>query len=183
MLLSEPLKTKLEYYGISPWEIEVLYGFLNSRFTVLQEEIENNDENFVSFLDIDIPLEFNEAFFKWFDFKRWEQVKDVLKEYKRRRGRRNALKIRINFAGNPKIVFTVDVVDRQWFNNAVEKMDFVIELLQHHLDPQKLPTGVREINYKFDVESVRWRLDTAKSKDKEYKFRGDIWKEIQKKID
>ena len=182
MLLSEPLKTKLEYYGISPWEIEVLYGFLNPRFTVLQEEIENNDENFVSFLDIDIPLEFNEAFFKWFDFKRWEQVKDVLKEYKRRRGRRNALKIRINFAGNPKIVFTVDVVDRQWFNNAVEKMDFVIELLQHHLDPKKLPPRVREINYKFDVESVRWRLDIAKSKDKEYQFKGDDWKEIQKEI-
>ena len=182
MLLSEPLKTKLEYYGISPWEIEVLYGFLNPRFTVLQEEIENNDENFVSFLDIYIPLEFNEAFFKWFDFKRWEQVKDVLKEYKRRRGRRNALKIRINFAGNPKIVFTVDVVDRQWFNNAVEKMDFVIELLQHHLDPKKLPPRVREINYKFDVESVRWRLDIAKSKDKEYQFRGDDWKEIQKEI-
>jgi hypothetical protein len=182
VLLSEPLKTKLEYYGISPWEIEVLYGFLNPRFTVLQEEIENNDENFVSFLGIDIPLEFNEAFFKWFDFKRWEQVKDVLKEYKRRRGRRNALKIRINFAGNPKIVFTVDVVDRQWFNNAVEKMDFVIELLQHHLDPKKLPPRVREINYKFDVESVRWRLDIAKSKDKEYQFRGDNWKEIQKEI-
>ena len=182
MLLSEPLKTKLEYYGISPWEIEVLYGFLNPRFTVLQEEIENNDEKFVSFLNIDIPLEFNEAFFKWFDFKRWEQVKDVLKEYKRRRGRRNALKIKINFAGNPKIVFTVDVVDRQWFNNAVEKMDFVIELLQHHLDPQKLPTGVKQINYKFDVESVRWRLDTAKAKNKEYKFREDVWKEIQKEI-
>ena len=145
MLLSEPLKTKLEYYGISPWEIEVIYGFLNSRFTVLQEEIENNDENFVSFLNIDIPLEFNEAFFKWFDFKRWEQVKDVLKEYKRRRGRRNALKIKINFAGNPKIVFTVDVVDRQWFNNAVEKMDFVIELLQHHLDPQKLQQELNKL--------------------------------------
>ena len=46
--MSEPLKTKLEYYGISPWEIEVLYGFLHSRFTIVQEEIENNDENFVS---------------------------------------------------------------------------------------------------------------------------------------
>jgi len=57
-------------------------------------------------------------------------------------------------------------------------MDFVIELLPHHLDPQKLPTGVREINYKFDVESGRWRLDKAKSKDKKYSFRGDIWKEI-----
>ena len=40
--MSEPLKTKLEYYGISPWEIEVLYGFLYSRFTVLQEEIEGD---------------------------------------------------------------------------------------------------------------------------------------------
>ena len=181
-MLSEPLKTKLVYYGISPWEIEVLYGFLNSRFTVLEEMIESDDENFVSFLNIDIPLEFNEAFFKWFDFKRWEKVKDVLKEYKRRRGSRNPIEIKINFAGNPKIVFTVDVVDRQWFNNAVEKMDFVIELLQHHLDPQKLPTGIKEINYKFDVESIRWRLDTAKSKNKEYKFRGDVWKEIQNEI-
>ena len=81
-----------------------------------------------------------------------------------------------------KIVFTVDVVDRQWFNNAIEKMDFVIELLPQHLDPKKLPIGVREINYKFDVESVRWRLDTAKSKDKEYYFREDVWKEIQKEI-
>ena len=75
----------------------------------------------------------------------------------------------------------MDVVDRQWFNNAVEKMDFVIELLPQHLDPKKLPTGVREINYKFDVESVRWNC-TAKSKDKEYSFRGDIWKEIQKEV-
>ena len=62
-------------------------------------------------------------------------------------------------------------------------MDFVIELLQHHLDPKKLPPRVREIDYKFDVESVRWRLDIAKSKDKEYQFRGDVWKEIQKTID
>ena len=181
--MSEPLKTKLTYYGISPWEIEVLYGFLNSRFTIVQEEIENNDENFVSYLNIDIPLEFNEAFFKWFDFKRWEKVKDVLKEYKRRRGSRNALKIKINFEGNRKIVFIVDVVESQWFNNAIEKMDFVIELLPHHLDPEKIPKGIREINYKFDIESVRWRLDKAIAKEKEYSFRGDVWKEMKKEID
>jgi len=72
------------------------------------------------------------------------------------------------------------VVERQWFNNAVEKMDFVIELLPHHLDPKKLPVGVREINYKFDVESVRWRLHKAKSKDKEFTFSGDVWKEVKK---
>ena len=177
--MAENLKTKLQYYGISPWEIEVLYGFLNARFTVLEEMIESNDENFVSFLNIDIPLEFNGAFFKWFDFKRWEKVKDVLKEFKRRRGSRNPLKIKINFVGNPKIIFTIDVTDRQWFNNAIEKMDFVIELLPHHLDPKKIPEGIREINYKFDVESIRWRTDTARSKDKKFTFRDDVWKEIR----
>jgi len=181
--LSEALKTKLTYYGISPWEIEVLYGFLNSRFTIEQEEIENNDENYVSFLKIDIPLAFNEAFFKWFDFKRWEKVKDVLKEYKRRRGTRNPLKIIINFSGKPRIVFIVDVIEREWFNNAVEKMDFVVELLQHHLDPKKIPKDIVEVDYKFDVESIRWRLDKAKSKDKEFSFRGDVWKEIRKEND
>ena len=181
--MAESLKTKLQYYGISPWEIEVLYGFLNSRFTVLEEMIESNDENFVSFLNIDIPLEFNEAFFKWFDFKRWEKVKDALKEYKRRRGSRNPLKVEINFAGNPKITFIVDVIERQWFNNAIEKMDFVIELLPHHLDPKKIPKGVLEINYKFDVESIRWKIETARTKDKKFTFKGDVWKEIEREND
>ena len=56
------LKTHLRYYGISPWEIEVLYSYLNARFSISQEEIEQEDEDFVSFLDWEIPLTFNEAF-------------------------------------------------------------------------------------------------------------------------
>ena len=156
--MSENVKTTLTYYGISPWEIEVLYGFLNSHFTIIQDEIEANDENFVSFLDIDIPLQFNEAFFQWFDFKRWEKVKEVFKEMKRRRGSGNALKIVINFSGNPKIIFTIDTEDKQWFDNALEKIDFVLELLPYHLDPEKIPVGVSQIIYKFDPESIRWRL-------------------------
>ena len=80
------LKTNLRYYGISPWEIEVMYGYLNARFSISQEEIESDNEDFVSFLDWDIPLAFNEEFFKWFEFKRWEQIKAVFKEMKRRRG-------------------------------------------------------------------------------------------------
>ncbi|MDH5432137.1 MAG: hypothetical protein OEW78_09725 [Nitrosopumilus sp.] len=176
--MSNNVKTTLRYYGISPWEIEVLYGFLNSHFTIIQDEIEINDGNFVSFLDIDIPLQFNEEFFQWFEFKRWEKIKDVFKEMKRRRGSGNALKIVINFSGNPKIVFTVDIEDRQWFDNALEKIDFVLELLPFHLDPKKLPSEITKIAYKFDSESIRWRLDTASTKNKKYTFRGDSWKEI-----
>lgn len=177
-MIDENLKISLQYYGISPWEIEVIYGYLNSRFAIIQEEIEANDDNFVSFLNLDIPLAFNEEFFKWFDFRRWEKMKAVFKEMKRRRGTGNALKIKINFLGKPKIVFVLDTEDRQWYDNAIEKIDFVLELLPYHLDPEKLPSDVLEIVYKFDPESVRWRLNTATSENKRYAFRGDSWNAI-----
>lgn len=171
----ENLKISLQYYGISPWEIEVIYGYLNSRFMISQEEIEANDENFVSFLNIDIPLAFNEEFFQWFDFKRWEKMKAVFKEMKRRRGAGNALKININFFGNPKIIFVIDTDDKQLYDNAIEKIDFVLELLPYHLDPEKLPSDILEIIYKFDSQTARWRLKTAKSESKIYSFSGDRW--------
>ncbi len=177
-MIDENLKIYLQYYGISPWEIEVIYGYLNSRFSIIQEEIEANDDNFVSFLNLDIPLAFNEEFFKWFDFRRWEKMKAVFKEMKRRRGTGNALKIIINFLGKPKIVFVLDTEDRQWYDNAIEKIDFVLELLPYHLDPEKLPSDVLEIVYKFDPESIRWRLNTATSENKRYVFRGDSWNAI-----
>ena len=176
--MAEKLETSFRYYGISPWEIEVLYGFLNSHFTINQEEIDIIDENFVSFLEIDIPLTFNEEFFQWFEFKRWEKVKSVFKEMKRRRGSSNALKIKINFSGNQKINFIIDTEDRQKFDNAVEKIDSVLELLPYHLDPEKIPNGISEIMYKFDSELTRWRLNTASSKNKKYDFKDELWKEI-----
>jgi len=169
------LKTNLRYYGISPWEIEVIYEILNMRFSVCQEEIEPNDENFVSFLEWDIPLAFNEEFFKWFEFKRWEKIKAVFKEMKRRRGSGNAIKIKINFFGNPKITFIVDTEEKQWYDNALEKIDFVLELLPYHLNPEKLPSDVLELIYKFDPKLIRWRLYFAVSKEKKYIFKGDVW--------
>ena len=172
------LKTHLRYYGISPWEIEVLYSYLNARFSILQEEIEPNDEDFVSFLDWEIPLTFNEEFFKWFEFRRWEQIKAVFKEMKRRRGSGNAIKIKINFLGNPKISFILDTEEKQWYDNAIEKLDFVLELLPYHMDPEKLPSDVTELTYRFDSKAIRWRLNYALSKDRKYVFRGDTWTSI-----
>ena len=169
------LKTRLRYYGISPWEIEVMHSYLNSRFLISQEEIEQIDEDFVSFLDWEIPLEFNEDFFKWFEFKRWEQIKAVFKEMKRRRGSGNAIKIRINFLGRPKITFVLDTEEKQWYDNAVEKIDFVLELLPYHTNPEKLPSDVSELTYKFDSKAVRWRLNLAISNEKQYVYTGDKW--------
>ena len=103
----KPLQTNLRYYGISPWEIEVLYGLLNDKFTVVQEETERDEyfkgwnkgarEEFVSALTITIPLPFSEEFFKWFGFKAWEKVKSIIKEMKRRRGNGKAIRVEILF--------------------------------------------------------------------------------------
>ncbi len=170
--------TKFVYYGISPWEIEVMYGYFNSRFSIIQEEIEQDEEDFVSKLNLEIPLSFNEAFFKWFEFRRWEKIKALFKEMKRRRGSGNALKINLKFIGNPNIIFVLDSEDKQWYDNSIEKIDFVLELLPYHLDPKKLPSDVTEITYKFDTNSVRWRLNVANSQNKKYTFKGDVCKEI-----
>jgi len=174
----KPLEAHLRYYGISPWEIEVLYGYFNSRFLVIPEEIEPNDSNFVSSLDVFIPLPFTEAFFKWFEFKRWEKVKALFKEMKRRRGSGNAIKIQINFTGTPAISFVIDVKDRQWYNNAVEKMDFVLELLPYHLEPTKIPENTNHVLYRFDEEAKRWRLSDAFGADKRFVLKENKWRVV-----
>ena len=103
----KPQDACLRYYGISPWEIEVVYNIFNERFEVIQEETDKNeyftklgwntDNEFVSALTITIPLPFSEEFFKWFGFKAWEKVKSIIKEMKRRRGNRKAIWVEILF--------------------------------------------------------------------------------------
>ena len=103
----KPQIVSLRYYGISPWEIEVIYNIFNEKFEVIQDVTERNEyfkgwnagsrEEFVSALTITIPLPFSEEFFKWFGFKAWEKVKSIIKEMKRRRGNRKAIWVEILF--------------------------------------------------------------------------------------
>ena len=156
----EPQTVSLIYYGISPWEIEVIYDIFNGKFSILQEETEQNKENFVSALTIDISLPFNEEFFKWFEFKAWEKVKSIIKEMKRRRGKGNAIMIESVFAGKPSVRFVIDSNESHNFNSAIEKIDFVVELLPYHLNDNNMPNDPTEVSYKYDVGSGKWKLDS-----------------------
>ena len=103
----KPQAVCLRHYGISPWEIEVIYNIFNEKFEVIQDVTERNEyfkgwnagsrEEFVSALTITIPLPFSEEFFKWFGFKAWEKVKSIIKEMKRRRGNGKAIRVEILF--------------------------------------------------------------------------------------
>ena len=156
----KPQTVSLKYYGISPWEIEVIYDIFNGKFSIIQEETEQNKENFVSALTIDIPLPFSEEFFKWFEFKAWEKVKSIIKEMKRRRGKGNAIIVEIVFAGKPSVRFVTDLNENHNFNSAIEKIDFVVELLPYHLNDNNMSNEPTEVLYKYDIVSGKWKLDS-----------------------
>jgi hypothetical protein len=169
------LVASLRYHGVSPWEIEVLYGLLHDMFAVEQLETEQ-DEDYSTMLDVHFPLEFSDEFFKWFGQIRWDRVKGILKEMKRRRGGGKNIKIYVRFSGKPNIKFIVDPDERDWFNTAIEKIDFIVELLQYQLDPQKIPHDITDIVYMFDKSTGRWRLNIAYSNDRKYAIIENEWK-------
>ena len=199
----KPLQTKLRYYGISPWEIEVLYGILSDKFTVVQEETGDplvgnlpmnhveDDQNLVSALIITIPVQFSEEFFQWFGFKRWEKVKSIIKEMKRRRGNRKAILVVIKFENGewykthsedsdpilsdkderlpdyPHVKFTVDSSENHIFNSAIEKIDVMVELLPYHLNHNKIKNWCKPmiVDYTYDVGYSKWYVSHVLSFD------------------
>ena len=159
----KPQTVSLRYYGVSPWEIEVIYDLFNGKFMILQEEVEidEGEETLVSALTIDIPLPFSEEFFKWFEFKAWEKVKSIIKEMKRRRGKGNAIVVEIMFTGKPSVRFVADLSENHHFNSAIEKIDFVVELLPYHLNDNNITNDSTEVLYKYDIVSGKWKLDSV----------------------
>ena len=170
------LPLSLRFYGISPWELEVFYTLLHNMFNVSEVPSSDQDEDFTTMMDITFPLEFNEAFFKWFGTPRWDKVKGIIKEMKRRRGGGNSLRVYIKFTGKPDIIFTIDLDDRHSFDTAVDKMDFVLELLPYHLDRKKLPSEITEVLYQFDYITGKWIVRAGQSGEQMYQFLENEWK-------
>src|ERR687885_2807959 len=79
---------KFRYYGIAPFEIEVIYDILSSSFDVYEEQLSIDDNQYVSMVEIEFPLPFNEYFFQFFTMDRWYKIKGIIKEMKRRRGKK-----------------------------------------------------------------------------------------------
>ena len=171
------LPLSLKFYGISPWELEVFYSLLHNSFNVQEDPYAKQEEDFTTMMDMTFPLEFNDAFFKQFGISRWDKVKGIIKEMKRRRGGGKSLRVHIKFIGNPNIVFTIDLDDRHSFDTAVDKIDFVIELLPYHLDPKKIPKNTTTVSYQFDDNIGRWNI-TANAEDQTYHFVENEWKTI-----
>ena len=175
----KPQTILLSYYGISPWEIEVIYNLFNDKFIIIQEETEQNKENFVSALTITIPFQFNEEFFKWFEFKEWERVKSIIKEMKRRRGKGNAIMVEILFTGDPNVQFVINTNESHGFNSAVEKIDFMVDLLPYHLNHSRVKKVGRttQVVYRYATDSGKWYVSYVWTREGGHVFHPDELKD------
>ena len=149
---------KLEYFGISPLEIEVIYSTL-SKFSVVEEgQILVEDSEYVSLLNIEFPVAYDEYFFQSFGFDNWQKIKYVFKEMKRRRGRKR-FKITLSFCGistdiNSKLVFSLTSEIGPQFEYAIEKIEHIIDTI--HIEIKNLESKSQSISYTYDAIAMKW---------------------------
>lgn len=151
---------KLEYFGISPFEIEVIYNTLSKFLVVDEEEILVEESEYVSLLNIEFPVAYDEYFFQSFGFDNWEKIKYVFKEMKRRRGRKR-FKITLSFCGistniNSKLVFSLTSEIGPQFEFAIEKIEHIIDTI--HTEIKNLESKRQSVSYTFDVIAMKWVL-------------------------
>jgi hypothetical protein len=151
---------KLEYFGISPLEIEVIYNTL-SKFSVVDEgEILIDESEYVSLLNIEFPVAYDEYFFESFGFDNWQKIKYVFKEMKRRRGRKR-FKITLSFCGistdiNSKLVFSLTSEIGPQFEYAIEKIEHIIDTI--HIEIKNLESKRQSMSYTYDAIAMKWVL-------------------------
>jgi hypothetical protein len=151
---------KLECFGISPLEIEVIYNTL-SKFSVVDEgEILVDESEYVSLLNIEFPVAYDEYFFESFGFDNWQKIKFVFKEMKRRRGRKR-FKITLSFCGistdiNSKLVFSLTSEIGPQFEYAIEKIEHIIDTI--HIEIKNLESKRQSMSYTYDAIAMKWVL-------------------------
>ncbi|MEM2761034.1 MAG: hypothetical protein QXU32_06325 [Nitrososphaerales archaeon] len=164
-----------EHYGIAPFEVEALFSILNGTFTVYERKVERRyEDNYACMIDINFPLEFNSNFFEVFGHKRWGNITFLIKEMRRRTGKKGVMLI-MHFTGKPALSFTVAMREENLFEFALEKMEFLNELVSFHIDAEKLPTGTDSVHYQFDPISARWKPWIAKGNGTLFKYEGGEW--------
>jgi hypothetical protein len=171
------------HYGISPWEIEVIYDTLNRSFEVEEKQLPPDDPQYVSMVEIRFPAPYNETFFQQeFGMDSWFKIKGVIKDLKKRRGRKG-IKAFIRFAGfgsnnnnNNKIdiVFPLQSKGDRQFEMGIEKIEYLVDIVPVQL--QLIPKGAEEIWYLYDEASSKWSPSVAKTSNINYLFKNNEWK-------
>ncbi|MDQ3869282.1 MAG: hypothetical protein M3250_06970 [Thermoproteota archaeon] len=150
---------KFYYYGLSPFEIEAIYSTLKRFFGVVEDQqLQANDASYASMIEIGFPIPFDESFFKVLTLEGWFRIKSLIKEMKRRRGKKG-IKIFLRFDGimeriNSQLLFSLLNKNDRDFEMGLEKIEYLVDIIPVQLD--KLPANVELIEYSYDEASHKW---------------------------
>jgi hypothetical protein len=164
------------YYGISPWEIETLYDTLKRSYEVDDVEVPADDPQFVSMVEIGFPVPFGEPFFQEFTMDSWFKIKGVLKDMKRRRGRRG-VKTYVRFAGFegsaiPILFPILSKGDRQ-YEMGIEKIEYLVDIVPLQL--KTVPKGTEEVLFSYEEATFKWSPGIARVDDVNLVFKNNEW--------
>lgn len=166
-----------QHYGVSLWEIEVIFDTLKRSFEVEEKQLQPDDPQYVSMIEIGFPSAYGESFFKAFTMDSWSKIKGLIKDVKRRRGKKG-VKTFIRFSGYGNEV--IDLVfplltkgDRQ-FEMGIEKIEYLVDLVPVQL--KVVPPKTEEIWYSYDEVSFKWSPAVAKSDNINYLYKNGEWK-------
>ncbi|HKX20928.1 MAG TPA: hypothetical protein VJM74_04585 [Nitrososphaeraceae archaeon] len=150
----------IEHFGISPFEIEVLYNTLSKFFPVDEKKILTGESEYVSLLNIEFPAPYDEYFFQSLGPDNWQKIKYLFKEMKRRRGKK-AFKITLSFRGisedvNSKVDFLLTSEIGAQFEYAIEKIEHATEPI--HKEITSLEPKRQFMIYTYDASAMKWLL-------------------------
>ena len=166
-----------QHYGVSPWEIEVIYDTLRRSFSVEEKQMQPDDPQYVSMIEIGFPAPYGESFFQEFTMDSWFKIKGVLRDVKRRRGKKG-LKAFLKFAGfggreSADLVFPLLSKGDRQFEMGIEKIEYMVDIVPVQLNA--IPAGTEEVWYSYDEAGFRWSPAVAKS-GINYSFKNGEWK-------
>ncbi|AFU59382.1 hypothetical protein Ngar_c24580 [Candidatus Nitrososphaera gargensis Ga9.2] len=172
-----PETASFQHYGISPWEIEVIFDTLRRSFEVEERQLQPDDPQYVSMIEIGFPAAYGEPFFQAFTMDSWFKIKGVIKDVKRRRGKKG-VKTFIRFAGfgneSVDLVFPLLSKGDRQFEMGIEKIEYMVDIVPVQL--KTIPPRAEEIWYSYDEASFRWSPAVAKSNCVNYFFKNGEWK-------
>jgi len=155
------------YFGLSPLEVEIIYNTLSSIFSI-QEENVPPESNYLSFVEIQFPVSYSDSFFLLLGADRWNKIKGLLKEMKRRRGSKG-LKVSLVFCGvfgdpNLKVVFSLrSGKASSQYDNAIEKIEYLVDTLPIQI--VNSPIKTERVECVYDGSSLKWMPQTPRDED------------------
>jgi hypothetical protein len=172
--LSQP--AVFRYYGASMWEIETLYDTLKRSYEVDDSEVAPDDPQYVSMVELGFPVPFGESFFRDFTMDSWYKVKGVLKDMKKRRGRKG-VKTYIRFAGydggSAPVVFPLLSKGDRQYEMGVEKLEYLVDIVPLQL--KTVPKSADEVLYSYEEATFKWSPATASVSGVNYLYKNNEW--------